>query len=91
MPATTTIRVHEGTRDTLRRLAGRREQTIPELVGELARRADEDQLLEDFRSDCERVERESPTTWAELEDERSRWDATLSDGLRDDPWPSTPR
>ncbi len=87
MSATASIRVHPDTRDALRRLSGRRGQTIPEVVRELARSAEEDQLLSDFVADCERVQRDDPQTWAKLRAEHELWERTLGDGLSEDPWP----
>lgn len=63
MSATASIRVHPDTRDALRRLSGRRGQTIPEVVRELATSAEENQLLSDFAADCERIQRADPQTW----------------------------
>lgn len=86
MSVTASIRVHPETRDALRRLSGRRGQTIPEVVRELASSAEEEQLLVDYAADCERVEHEDPEMWAELRGEQELWESTLADGLRDDPW-----
>lgn len=89
MNVTSSIRVHPETRDALRRLSGRRGQTIPEVVRDLAQSAEEDQLLVDYAADCERVEREEPETWTKLRGEHELWESTLADGLRDDSWPSS--
>lgn len=88
MNATSSIRVHADTRDALRRLSGQREQSIPEVVRDLARSAEDDQLLWDYVADCERIERNDPEGWSKLRGERELWDGTLADGLREDRWRS---
>lgn len=80
MAASTTVRVTVETRERLARLAKAWRLTTAELVDELARRAEEDTLLERMNAHYAAL-RGDPAAWDEHVRERELWDATLADGL----------
>jgi hypothetical protein len=82
--ASTTVRVSRQTRERLARLAKAWGLTTPELIAELARRAEEDTLLDRMNAHYQALH-EDPDVWAEHARERERWDATLLDGLEREP------
>ena len=80
MAASTTVRVSPATRERLARLSARRGLSTPDLIEELAGRAEEDALLEAMNAHYAEL-RADPEAWAEHVREREGWDATLLDGL----------
>ncbi|MCI0343660.1 MAG: hypothetical protein L0216_21350 [Planctomycetales bacterium] len=84
----TTVRIAERTRASLRALARRAGTTMQAVleraVEEARRRAFIDALNADYAA--ARRDRE---TWAMVREERAVWDATVGDGLADEPpWPA---
>jgi hypothetical protein len=80
MAASTTVRVTPETRERLARLAKARGLSTPELVDLLARRAEEDVLLDRMNSHYAAL-RSDPAAWEEHVRERELWEVTLGDGL----------
>ena len=82
----TTIRVPAATRARLRRLAAEEARPIGQVIEALhddyEKRMFFARLTEDFA-----WLRADPAAWADYEAEQTAWEATLSDGLEDDPWP----
>jgi hypothetical protein len=79
---TTTIRVRHETRDRLASLGRRRGLSTPDLVDELARRAEEDELLAGFNDDFTAV-RADAGAWADHQAETAAWDQASADGAGD--------
>ena len=87
MPGTT-VRIGEETRQTLRDL----ERETGYRTSELLARAVEQyrrSLILDLTNRAYAALRADSEAWAEVEAERDDWDATLGDGLEDDPTPSS--
>jgi hypothetical protein len=80
MAASTTVRVTPETRERLARLARARGLSTPDLIDELAKRAEEDALLARMNAHYDAL-RSDPAAWEEHVRERELWDATLADGL----------
>lgn len=80
MAASTTVRVTPETRARLARLGEARGVSTPELIDELARRAEEDGLLDQLNSHYAELRRDDGA-WADHVGERELWEATLLDGL----------
>jgi hypothetical protein len=80
MAATTTVRVTPETRDRLARLSVARGTSTPDLIAELAKRAEEDALLEEVNEHYAALRRD-PEAWQEFVSEREAWEATLLDRL----------
>jgi hypothetical protein len=85
MPATATVRVHPQTREALRRLAAAHATTIPEVLREVVARAEDDELLVGMELDFAQLAHD-PDRLADYQTEAAAWDATLLDGLENDPW-----
>jgi len=81
--ASTTVRVTRETRERLARLAESRGLTTPDLIEELAKRSEEDALLDRMNAHYEAL-RSDPSAWEEHVRERELWDNTLADGLERD-------
>jgi hypothetical protein len=81
MRASTTIRVRPATRDRLARLGKRRGLTTADLLDQLARRAEEDELVTELNEDFDQLRRD-PEAWREHLAETALWDRTSADGLR---------
>jgi len=79
--ATTTIRVRPATRDRLARIGKRRGMSTPELLDELATRAEEDDLVAGLNEDFEKLRRD-PDAWREHLEETALWDRTSADAPR---------
>lgn len=80
MPASTTVRVTPETREQLARLAKAWGLTTAELIAELARRAEEDTLLDRMNAHYQTLQ-EDPGEWQAHVRERELWESTLLDGL----------
>ena len=80
MTQSVTIRVSSDTRERLTRLGRERGLTTPQLVDQLSRRAEEDQILTEHDAALERVMAD-PEQAASYRAELSAWDAALLDGL----------
>ena len=78
----TTVRVHERTRDAIARLSNRRGQSAAELLDDLIGREEEDELLAGMNEAYEELRR-NRKTWTAERDERATWETTLLDGLAD--------
>jgi predicted DNA-binding protein len=78
--ATTTVRVTPETRERLARLSAARGLSTPDLIAELAKRAEDDALLDDMNEHYAALRRD-PEAWQEFASERDAWAATLLDGL----------
>ncbi len=81
MAATTTVRVRPDTRAAIARLSERRGVSTADLLDELVIRAEEDELLGAMNDDFGRL-RTDEAAWQRLLEERSTWEQTLLDGLR---------
>lgn len=82
MAPTTTVRVHPETRDALARLSEQRGLNTADLLADMVKRQEEDELLEQMNASYARQLGDEPSA-AEERLERERWDATLADGLGD--------
>jgi predicted DNA-binding protein len=80
MAATTTVRVSPETRERLARLSAAKGLSTPDLIAELAKRAEEDALLDEMNEHYAALRRD-PVAWQEFVSERAAWEATLLDGL----------
>lgn len=81
---TTMIRVDSKTHKALKKLADARQQSVGQVVSRLTAKAEEEQFWKDVRSSYERI-RNDPVEWESWQSETSAWDATLMDGLQDEP------
>ena len=84
MAATATVRVEPGVRDRINELAAARGVRASQLLGELVRAAEDAQLLHDTNADFEALNR-APEARAAYDRELREFDATLLDGLREEP------
>ncbi len=82
MPATTTVRIHDSTRDQLRALAERRHATMPALLAELTQAELDRQMIADTVAAYDAM---TPEQRADYHAELTAWDSTLLDGLEDEP------
>jgi|AntDryMetagUQ889_1029465.scaffolds.fasta_scaffold01132_7 hypothetical protein len=87
MPARATVRVHADTREQLRKLADSDETTMPNLIADLAQRELDRRMIAQHVAAFEAMTAEER---ADYRAELTAWDATLMDGLRDDPYPLLP-
>jgi hypothetical protein len=78
--ASTTVRVTPETREQLARLGKAWGLSTADLIAELARRAEEDTLLDRMNEHFQAL-REDPQAWEAHVREREGWEATLLDGL----------
>lgn len=78
----TTVRVHERTREAIARLSRSRGQSAAELLDSLVGREEEDELLVSMNAAYEHLRRDSDG-WAAERVERAVWEQTLLDGLAD--------
>jgi hypothetical protein len=83
MAATATVRVDPEVRDRINELAAARGIKASQLLGQLVRAAEEDQLLADMNADFAALGQD-PEARAAYEEELRDWDATLLDGLGDE-------
>jgi predicted transcriptional regulator len=79
-----TIRVSHSTHERLRELASRTNATITAVVDEAVRNLERKKFWEDFNSACEALKAD-PAGWADLRQEDAAWEATLADGLEEEP------
>ena len=84
MAATATVRVEADIRDRINELAAARGVRASQLLGELVRAAEDAQLLHDMNADFEVLNRD-PEARAAYDRELRKFDATLLDGLREEP------
>ncbi|MGH2804844.1 MAG: hypothetical protein ACRDL4_17650 [Thermoleophilaceae bacterium] len=80
---TTTVRVRRDTRDRLASLGKRRGLSTADLLDELARRAEQDELLVALNEDFASLRRD-PEAWQEHRAETATWDRTSGDIAPDD-------
>ncbi len=88
MAATATVRVHAKTREQLRQLADSDETNMPSLIADLAQRELDRRMVSQHVTAFEGM---TPAARAAYQAELAAWDATLMDGLRDDPYPLLPK
>ena len=84
--ATTTIRVRAATHARLRRLAAEEVRPIGQVIDALLDDYEKRMFFARLTEDFARL-RAGPVAWADYEAEQTAWEATLSDGLEEDPWP----
>jgi predicted CopG family antitoxin len=84
--ASVTVRVRDETRRKLAEMAKREGRSIPEVIAALVERAEADAMIAEHLAAMERL-RADPEQWKDYQRELEEWDATLMDGLEDDPWP----
>ena len=80
MAATATVRVEPEVRDRINALAAARGVKASQLLGQLVRAAEEDQLLADMNADFAALGQD-PKAREAYDEELQEWDATLLDGL----------
>lgn len=80
--AESTVRVRAATRDKLRSFAAADGRSIPDELDELVAREEGRRMLDQHNAAMDRLQAhpEGSSEWA---DEKSAWEATLMDGLRD--------
>jgi hypothetical protein len=81
MRASTTIRVRPTTRDRLARIGKQRGISTADLLDDLARRAEDEDLVAGLNEDFVKLRRD-PEAWREHLAETALWDQTSSDRLR---------
>ncbi len=85
MATTSTIRVPATVHARLQRLAQDASRPIGQLVGSLLDDYEKRLLFTQLGEDFARLQA-NPAAWADYEAEQTAWEATLADGLEDDPW-----
>lgn len=83
MPGTT-VRIRKETRETLRELERETGCRTSELLARAVEQFRRSVIL-DSTNKAYGALRADPDSWAEVRAERDEWDATLADGLEDDP------
>jgi len=83
--ASTTIRISDGTYEALQRLAQARDETMGRIVAEAVDRYERDEALASLNAAYARLAAD-PVAAADWQAEVNALDATLLDGLADDPW-----
>lgn len=78
-----TVRVSEETHRSLREISERRGQSMTELLAELVKKLEREDLLR-RTNEAYAALREDPEAWNDLMRERAEWDVTLMDGLEDE-------
>ena len=81
---TTTVRIRERTHVLLRELARERGESLPDALDRLVEEDRRRRLLE-RTNEAYAALRADPEAWAEFQAEVAEWDATLADGLEDEP------
>ena len=79
-----TIRVSRSTHELLRDLADKSNATITAMVDEAVGDLQRKKFWADFNAKCEALQAE-PEAWADLRHEDAAWEATLADGLEEEP------
>jgi predicted DNA-binding protein len=80
--SSTTVRISEETRETLRRLSGQTGKKLRELLDEAVERYRRELFFKEVNAAFAAL-RADKKAWAEEEEERATWEATLSDGLEE--------
>lgn len=80
LAATATVRVEPEVRDRINALAAARGVKASQLLGQLVRAAEEDQLLADMNADFAALGQD-PKAREAYDEELQEWDATMLDGL----------
>ena len=83
--STTTIRVEQGTRDLLARLAQSQKRPMSQIVSEAIAKYEEDLFWQKAREGYERMNAD-PEDRAAYDAETRLWDASLADGLDELPY-----
>ena len=83
--ATTTIRVPAATHARLRQLAADEARSMGQVIDALLDDYEKRMFFARLTEDFARL-RADPAAWADYEAEQTAWEATLGDGLEDDPW-----
>jgi predicted transcriptional regulator len=78
--AQTTVRITEKTRDTLRRLARAKKQTMQLVLEQAVETYRHKHFLEQLNQDFATLKKDDKA-WAELKKEYDLWDTTIDDGL----------
>lgn len=79
-----TIRVRRSTHELLRAMAAEADTTMAAVVDEAVLAYRRQQFWADYRSSYEAL-RDDPKAWDDHARELEGWDATLADGLEDEP------
>lgn len=88
MPTTTpqrTVRVSEATHRMLQELASHASEPMTVVLARAVDRYRREQLLR-AANDAWAAIKADPSAWREMKHEDAVWDATLIDGLEDEPW-----
>ncbi len=78
--AGTTVRIRDDTHATLRELAREADESMQEVLAKAVESYRRQRLIEATNAAYARL-RQDPRAWAEMEEERRLWEATLADGL----------
>lgn len=82
MPSTT-VRISETARETLRDLAARTGESMQDILERAVEEYRRQRFLEDLNAGFAAL-RNDPEAWREELEEREEWDRTLTDGLSDE-------
>lgn len=85
MATTSTIRVPATIHARLQRLAQDESRPIGQVIGALLDDYEKRLFFAQLGEDFARLQAD-PVAWADDEAEQTAWEATLADGLDDDPW-----
>lgn len=80
--STTTVRIHEETREVLRVLARERGTSIASLIAQAAETMRRQHLLEKSNAAYASLQ-EDAAAWEAEQEERRTWEATLLDGMEE--------
>jgi hypothetical protein len=83
MTEMTTIKVSVQTRDRLKLLADEEHLTMDAALSRVLDKTEDTRFWEGVRADYARLQAD-PEEWADYVGELAEWDATTSDGLRDE-------
>ena len=82
--ASTSVRVSKETHDKIRDLAERTQKPMGDVIDTAIEQYRENQFWEETRRAYQRL-REDPAAWNAYQNELKEWDATLLDGLENEP------
>ncbi len=82
--ATTSIRIDRATHERLRQIAAKEHSTLSGVITELLDRYEQEEFRKAVAASFARI-RSDPAEWDDYMREVRAWDATLMDGLEDEP------
>lgn len=82
--ASTMIRVDEKTHKSLKEMANEEHTSVGQIVADMTKRRKREAFWKAMHESYERL-RADPEAWKSYQDDIRAWDATLMDGLEDEP------